>query len=328
MPLITKANRRVKQPAHQRGLKPPNKESADALAITANHEQKFSRSFGALLRDLITPEMLKTIRQAIRDNKTVESILDAIPFFDPDDPKTFAIWESFAVKMERTYTAVIDETIENENRKRGWKIPTLKIEDPVMPVSPTAAQFVKVQSLTRVVDMSKKEKARVREILTAGLEQGLRTSAMVDEISDTVGLTVGQLARVNKKVLTARQAGMSLELVQQLRRRESSKQRTQRARTIARTETRDANSQGLTEAWKRAGEQGLTAPGTMKRWVAMGDEVTSEICEDLNNHEPIPLDANFSSDVDPGFIGAGPPAHPNCRSTLILVFPERTNAPS
>ena len=325
MPLITKANRRVKKPAWQRGTKPPTKENKDALAITANHEQKFSRAFAALLRNLITPETLKQIRRAIKEGSTVEEMLYGMHFLDLDNPDTFALWSGFARKLERTYTLVIDETIQNENRKRGWKVETLKIEPPEMPINPSASQFVRAQSLTRVVDLSKQEKQRLRAILTANMETGFlisRPSAIVDEIADTVGLTAHQWDRVNKKVRKAREAGMSIAGVQELRRRESRKTRLQRARTIARTETNDALSQGLTESWKRAADGGLVPPGTMKRWQAMGDEVTSDICTDLDQHDPIPLNETFSTDEGGGWTGMGPPAHPNCRSTLVLVFPE------
>lgn len=325
MPLITKANRRVKKPAWQRGLKPPTKESADALAITANHEQKFTRAFAALLRNLITPDTLKQIRQAIKEGSTVEEMLNGMEYLNLDNPETFELWAGFANKLESTYTEVIDETIENENRKRGWKIETLKIEPPEMPINPSAAQFVRAQALLRVVDMSVKEKQRLRAILTANMETGFlitRPSAIVEEISETVGLTAHQWGRVDKKVKAARAAGMSATLAKGLRGREAKRQRTIRAKTIARTETNDALSQGLTESWKRAADEGLTPPGTKKKWVAMGDEVTSDICTDLNLHEPVLLNETFSTDEGGGWTGMGPPAHPNCRSTLVLVFPE------
>lgn len=315
MSLITKANRRVKKPAWQQGTKPPTKEGQDAFAIVANHEQKFTRAFTALLRDLITPEMLKTIRLAIREGATVESILDDIPFFNPDDPKTFAIWQGFAHRMERTYTLVVDEAIQNENRKRGWKIETLKLEPPVMPVNPSASQFVRAQALLRVVDISNKERQRLRAILTANMETGFlisRPSAVVDEIFDTVGLTAHQWERVNRKVSAAREAGMSASGLRELLLQVTDKVRIQRARTIARTETNDALSQGLTESWRLAGERGLTPPGTKKQWAAIPFDPnrSSNICRDLNGQE-VGINENFSSAVRPGFTGAGPPAHPN-----------------
>lgn len=311
MPLITKAARRVKKPKWQRGLKPPTKDQRDALAIVANHEAKFTRAFSALLRNLITPETIKVMRRAIATNPTVESTLADMNFFDPDDPSTFEVWEAFARRTEATYEVVIQETIDNENRKRGWDFSIAKAEAPIISVNADAVEFMRVQSLTRVVDMSNKEKERVRAILTRGFESGARPEAIIEEIEDTIGLTAHQTDRLNRKFDKAREDGMSRDNARKVRKRDAKKAILVRARAIARTETNDAMVRGLTESWKQAADGGLVPPGTKKSWVNMGDEAGSEICEDLNNHEPIGLNEDFHSSVDPGFDGPGPPAHPN-----------------
>ena len=286
----------------------------------AAHEQKFTRAFNALLRELVTPEMLRTIERAIRANDSVDAAIAQIPYFDPDDPKTFAIWEGFALKIERVYTEVIDDAIQNENRKRGWKIPTLKAEEPVLPVNAGAAHFVKVKSLTRVVDMSAKEAARVRSILVAGLEAGAHVTGMVDEIAATVGLTEIQTARLARKVQEARDLGMSASQAKQFRVAEATKIRMQRARAISRTETNDALARGLQDSWRQASDAGLMQPGAKKQWAAMpyDEKRSSDVCQELDGQE-VGINEMFTSS-EGSF--EGPPAHPNCRSTLLLIFPE------
>lgn len=319
MPLITKASRRKAKPAWQKGPKPPSKEQRDSFAISANHERVFANAFNALLRNLMTTEMVGIIRRAIKTERTVEGILSQIPFFDSEEPKTFAIWAHFARKLELTYERVISETIGNEARKRNWKLEfdVRKVggdEIPPIPINPDSAAFVRNRSLTNVVDLSGKEKERVREILSQGFEGGVRPEEVVDKIQDTVGLTKKQVKMVDRRVESAKKAGIKGRR-RELNRQFSNDLRLQRARTIARTETADAMSQGLQDGWRKAEEQGLTPPGTKKRWVAFIDDRVSEICEGLNGEE-VGINELFSEGI------SGPPAHPNCRSTLQLVFPQ------
>ena len=348
MPLITKASRRVKKPAWQRGVNPPLKAQRDAQAIVANHEKTFSRAFTKILRDLLTPSMLKTIDRAIRDNSSVESMLDAMPFFDPEAPETFAIWEGFALKAEKAYAAIVDESAKNEFRARGWPSKVLKVEMPEIPINPSVPDFIRLSALTRVVDMSNKERERIREILTEGLESGAHVSAMVREIKDTVGLTDFQTKQLNRRLFkfndasrgrvaaarSRRNAGrmrpdvferfQSKESarVSSFRARDAAKVRGQRARAIARTETNAAMAFGLQEAWRTASGAGLMPTKTKKQWASMPFEEgrSSEICQDLDGQEA-DVDGNFSSSVEPGFVGSGPPAHINCFPSNTLVTP-------
>ena len=126
---------------------------------------------------------------------------------------------------------------------------------------------------------------------------------------------------MERRVAAAAAVGAKGDQLRKIRQDLAAGLRRQRARTIARTEANDAISRGLTESWKRAADAGLSPPGTKKRWVAMaGDDRISEICEDLDGQE-VGLNENFSSGAGEGFTGEGPPAHPNCRSTMVLVFP-------
>lgn len=325
MPLITKASRRGKKPGWQKGVVAPTKEQRDAQAIVANNEKRFTRAFTRLLGQLVTPEMLKIIDKAIREEKSVEAIINRIPYFDPGRPETFDIWQRFAKSMESSYAAVIEDAKQNENRKRGWDLQTTveKIELPQIPVNPSVLEFITLKALTRVVDISDKERERVREILTMGLENNASAKSMVKEIMRTVGLTKKQVQRLRRKLDKASEAGMPAEAVKQLEVTEALKIRKQRARAISRTETNEALSQGLQDSWREAEEQGLMPQGAQKEWAAMpyNPDRSSEICRDLNGQK-VGINENFHSDVEGGFDGPGPPAHPNCRSTLILTFPE------
>lgn len=312
MPLVRKARK-------------PAKELGEAEQIREDHETRFARTFNSALGKLLTPDMLASIKAGLESGASTNAILGKLDFFDPKKPKTFTRWGAFAETIGEDYESVINDAIEAENRKRGWKAETLKADelDPLelIPVNAGAAEFVRRRSLTRAVDMSEKEKKRIRALLARRLGDGahVRAQDMLDDIQDMVGLTEFQSARLGRKLVAARQAGMSTRMVASLRRFESAKIRLQRARAIARTETNDALSRGLTESWRQAEQNGWMPKGTKKRWVAMPEEPSSsEVCQELDGQE-VGINEEFSSS-EGNF--AGPPAHPNCRSTMTLEFPE------
>lgn len=92
-----------------------------------------------------------------------------------------------------------------------------------------------------------------------------------------------------------------------------------RALTIARTElTRSVNA-GQVEVWNEAANQGLVDRGRVRRvWVAVNDEATSPICEELDG-QSVGMDESFVSE-ETGETFDAPPAHPNCRSAVVLRF--------
>lgn len=82
-----------------------------------------------------------------------------------------------------------------------------------------------------------------------------------------------------------------------------------RARMIARTEMNRAENMGHIDGARQSGLK------LMKRWDSHLDKRTSAVCRDLDG-VTIPLDAKFrwkGQEFD------APPAHPNCRSTVIFI---------
>lgn len=83
-----------------------------------------------------------------------------------------------------------------------------------------------------------------------------------------------------------------------------------RAEVIARTETSFATNEGERLAWKGAGVE-------KKQWLLAGGPCP--ICEDIaaKNPGPVPIDQDFE-----GSQVKAPPAHPNCRCTIVPVIAE------
>ena len=143
----------------------------------------------------------------------------------------------------------------------------------------------------------------------------------VDELSHvirpTVGLTKPQ-ATANLNYYNAlRESGVSEKKAQEKAMTYAARQHRQRGYTIARTETAFAYNQGALEGTKQAIEQGL-APATMKKkWCTALDERVCDICGKLDGvtveiDEEFPLPGNTK-------IKIAPPAHPNCRCTVLYV---------
>lgn len=122
-------------------------------------------------------------------------------------------------------------------------------------------------------------------------------------------ITEGTREMIRAQVVEAMQNGDSVqELAGRLK--ESHAFSNTRARTIARTETAMADNMGNLIGWE---ETGLVAG---KRWITAEDDKVSEICNTNGDMGVIGLHEHFAHD------GMTPPAHPNCRCTVVPVLAE------
>lgn len=87
-----------------------------------------------------------------------------------------------------------------------------------------------------------------------------------------------------------------------------------RAEMIARTETNRAENQGKLQAFKSSGER------YNKKWSAVFDKRTSEICKRLDG-KVVGMNENFK-DKQTGWEGPVPPAHVDCRSSVVFILKE------
>lgn len=122
-------------------------------------------------------------------------------------------------------------------------------------------------------------------------------------------ITEGTREMIRAQVVEAMQNGDSVqELAGRLK--ESHAFSNTRARTIARTETAIADNTGNLIGWA---ETGLVAG---KRWITAEDDKVSEICNTNGKMGVIGLHEHFAHG------GMTPPAHPNCRCTVVPVLAE------
>lgn len=122
-------------------------------------------------------------------------------------------------------------------------------------------------------------------------------------------ITEGTREMIRAQVVEAMQNGDSVqELAGRLK--ESHAFSNTRARTIARTETAMADGMGNLIGWE---ETGLVAG---KRWITAEDDKVSAICNTNGKMGVIGLHEHFTHG------GMTPPAHPNCRCTVVPVLAE------
>lgn len=95
------------------------------------------------------------------------------------------------------------------------------------------------------------------------------------------------------------------------------RQLRQRALLIARTETIAAANAGQQLQWAQAVKDGLLRGTERQRWVVAFDERLCPQCRALHG-QSVPLGQSFDSIDGPV---AAPPAHPNCRCSIVLEVP-------
>lgn len=128
------------------------------------------------------------------------------------------------------------------------------------------------------------------------------------------GAAGGELAETTREmlrstILEAEQEGWSNDhLASELR--DNYAFSKQRAETIARTETKTADSQGQIAGWKASGLK------MQKEWVRSANDYDCDICEANEDQGPIDLEDSFDSGDDTT------PAHPNCECIVRSVIDE------
>lgn len=282
-------------------------------ALSKRHEKVFERAFKDITKNLIDSRFRSIIERGIANGSRPQSIINKLPFFDKKNPDTHVFWKKIAAKIETAYTQAVEETIAHEMNIRGWSFEVQKTRDPS-----SITKFLKRIALSLAVDLSNKEEKRILGVLKRLLKSNKIDKQRAELlIFQHVGITIKQQLMVERKMANAAASGASFAQQKRVGAALATRLREIRSVAIARTETASAINYALRESWRQAEKQGAIPKGTKKRWVQFIDERSSDICDALNG-DVVGLNEDFNGG---GFTGQGPPAHPNCRSTLELVFP-------
>lgn len=185
-------------------------------------------------------------------------------------------------------------------------------------LNPRGLQALQAKAAERVVQITEETRKALRAALAEMHEQGVPAAKQAARIKELIGLTEQQTRTVENLRAELTDAGTAPARVDALTSRKANELLTQRALTIARTETIAALAAGQRESWEQAASEGLFEPETaMQAWSTSSDEGVCDICDPMNGQE-VPYGQPFTTgDGDEVY---DPPAHPRCRCVVDLVL--------
>ena len=177
-------------------------------------------------------------------------------------------------------------------------------------VSEPVIDAIRRDAAELVADVDDETRAAIRQALERAYVAGPGARPAAREIQDIVGLTSRQEAAIDALRGTVPDEEIAARV---------NEMRADRARTIARTETNAAMNRGNRAAWRDLAHRGvLDASAWRREWLTvLPAPGVCPICEPLDK-ATAPLHGVYGDGTD------GPPAHPNCRCTEVLV-PLRAN---
>ncbi len=313
--LVHKAVRAPKRRPEWQDTTPPEPELRDAYAIAARHETAFSRAFLRFTRDLMSPEAMRGIRRALR-NDTPEDAVRSLPMLEASDKMR----ESF----ERAYAEIIQEAGQATANENKWRL-QFEVEKRVevrfggvVPINPFSLAWLRLFSSKRIREIGEQQEANVRNVIFRGFKQGRRGPKILEQIEQEVGLLEREQRAVERRFQTALDAGIPEPIANRQRERYAMALLRKRAKRISRTETIEAQAQGRNDAWALAREQGLVTPELTREWIAAtASDRTCPICIDLDGQRADIGEPYYSNVLGRAIMR--PVAHVSCRCSEILV---------
>jgi len=193
---------------------------------------------------------------------------------------------------------------------------------------PRALAWAERRAGELIVEITDDVRGQVRDLISRGYRDQLTINQLTREIQSLVGLHSRWSTAVNNLFARTFQslttAGMTTGMATSRATEAADAYRTRltrtRAETIARTEVISANNAGRFMGWQQFMEQsGFPAGLLRKEWVIGPDGWQGiEVCEKCQELAGQTVAVN---DVFPNG-RLMPPAHPNCRCTALLIFPD------
>ena len=218
--------------------------------------------------------------------------------------------------------------------------------------NPESTRWARERSAELVVDVTARQEAAIRAVITRAFEQGMTVDQVARRVRDSIGLTENQAEYVMNfrhqletgRMLNAtapwdrrlnaverREArdiydvGGSVTDVNDIVGRYAERLVNRRALDIARTEIHDASINGQAEIFRQASDSGLIDKGRVKRfWNYTNDGRQRDTHESVSTMNPdgVGLDEPFNTPWGPAMNPGDGPAEEaiNCRCFLTYVF--------
>lgn len=199
-------------------------------------------------------------------------------------------------------------------------------------MNPHAATYAKRATASLITEIGNQAREAVREKVRGAVEEGLTPAEIARQIRDEgiIGLHSRQVEALNRFREKLADEGVKPEKLNSRAERYGRALLRQRTLTIARTETMRAANGGQMAAWQDAKRQGLIDSDATRRWTATADDrIDLEICEPLDGEETgLNEDFIVPTGSAKGEAFHSPPAHPNCRCSLVLNASKKKSAPT
>lgn len=312
-------------------VRPRNAEQDDAWEIANRAQPRFAREFNRTIRSVVDEQSRRRLLEALRAGD-INRAVDAYPWLNSGDEASEAIWGAYLAGLQRVYS---DTLAEGATAALGAVRAPFEVVSKAIGLTPKGGgtreigglarefspipfseRWVDSRSVELVTNVSNSQRSALRNLILDMTREGRRPEEMLPQIERIVGLTERDASAVLNRENLLIEQGVPKEKRTQLLDRFSRKLLRRRAENIARTELIEAQSQGISDAWRVAREQGFIPDTAEEEWIASFGERTCRICEGLNGQR-VPVGEPFESDII-GLIDR-PPAHPSCRCTRILV---------
>lgn len=299
---------------------PKTKAGRTAYEIAAKHEKKFAGAFRAAVSSLLSTQLPPGFKAAW-DSRSVPLMVSALPLFSKE--KQAGVYEQFRSSLASAYLAVIRESGKAEAESIKAKFGVKKAEgkefaEVAVAVNPRSVKWIQRQSLKLIKEgMTKEQGKTVRAIIKDNFSKGVRAEEVYSNIKQNIGLTSRDYQAVlNRRDLHER-AGLPKAEVERLTSEYREQKFEERAERIARTETIAAQAEGRQETWTTMKEEGQL-PEVRRKWIAAppGGK-TCVLCYDELDGQEVEIDEPYTTES--GDTYDGPPAHPQCRCTEVLV---------
>lgn len=181
-------------------------------------------------------------------------------------------------------------------------------------LSPAVIQAIRDHGAALVREVTEETRAAITEAIERAYVEGLHPRQAANAIAEIVGLTRRQAAAVERYRAALDAEGRDAAQVDRMVARFTRRLLTRRAQLIARTETNRAMNLGRRGTWRDLVLQGLLDPARWRRqWLTvLPAPGVCPICAPRDGTTAT-IDGTYADDLD------GPPAHPACRCSEVLV---------
>lgn len=285
---------------------------------------------------------LADLEQGMR-TQTLGAVIQAIPFQVVANRLLADLVPTYA----QAFTDAAVASVKLVPRKRLAKADDPRLQFRLQGFNPVAARWAESHVARLIFDITEANKDAVRTIVLRMITEGIPPTQAARLIRGVIGMTprdavavanfyrmaerenaLRALAHMEDSIMAPAMRAryqqrqvLGEARIQSLVEQYQGRLLTARAEMIARTESTTAAIQGQLRVWERLGADGIVDTATTRmKWILTPDERLCPICASIPSKEGNlpPIGGRFTDYL--GGTYDGPPAHPNCRCAVRLVF--------